>query len=155
MVGYRRVAIPAPFTNTCYCGTLQYIAPSFPQANIDAAACLHYSSGWGGISVVVLLVAGRVYLDGGVGYKIKVRGKAPGLEALPHRLFWGAVLGLVADGVGFTRAQLQQTMSGPGGGDLSEKLAQGSVGPEAPGKPPAAEGPAKGGCCGGVWRCWA
>ena len=82
-----------------------------------------------------------VYLDGGVGYEIKIRGKAPGMKVLPHREFWGAVLGLVADGVGITPSQLQQKMSSAGGGDLSEKLAQGSAGPEAPRKPPAAEGP--------------
>ena len=54
------------------------------------------------------MVCSALYLGGGVAYAHKTQGVPIGPEALPHREFWSAVLGLVRDGATFTHAKLRE-----------------------------------------------
>lgn len=55
-------------------------------------------SNWGWGFLVTLLVGSVLYVSGGVAYNHKALGQPIGVDALPHRSFWGAAHGLVVDG---------------------------------------------------------
>ena len=61
-----------------------------------------------------------LYLLGGVGYSVKVQGKAPGLAALPHQRFWAEAAGCVRDGLLLSartiKAKAAEMRGGAGGG---------------------------------------
>ena len=77
-------------------------------------------SNWGWSVIITLMVCSALYLGGGVAYAHKTQGVPIGPEALPHREFWSAVLGLVRDGATFSHAKLreahEQHRAGGGGG---------------------------------------
>lgn len=55
-------------------------------------------SDWGWALMITLLVGSVLYVSGGVAYNHKTLGQPIGVDALPHRSFWGAAHGLVVDG---------------------------------------------------------
>ena len=67
--------------------------------------CASSDAGW--MLVGVLLGGSSLYLVLGTFFNMQSRGKPAGLQALPHLEYWQNLGGLVHDGVGFTRSNLQ------------------------------------------------
>ena len=109
VVTWHRPAIPEPYTKTCYCGPkTQWTAPAFAQDNVDSAACQKYGSAWGGALLLAMAVATALYLVGGVGYEVKVKGQPVGAAALPHKEFWLAQVSAGRSGSWRTRRGRQR-----------------------------------------------
>ena len=105
----------------CPCATV--IAPfPPPPASASGPEVLTLSgcgSDWGLGFILTFVIGGALYVVGGVGYAVKAKGAAPGLDALPHREFWEELSALVLDGVSYTKARAS---GGGRGGALAEKL---------------------------------
>eukprot|EP01051_Picozoa_sp_SAG22_P019788 SAG22_NODE_3764_length_1538_cov_1.357192_1_plen_333_part_00 len=103
----RASALGCPAANCCL------------QAEPCVAPCsLPAGAGW--TFVALLLVGSGLYVAGGVAHSVQVRGvplsAGPG-QLLPHTEHWLAVLGLVQDGLVFTKARYAAYRAGqPSGG---------------------------------------
>ena len=103
-------------------------------------------SAWGWTFIVLLAVSSALYIGLGMAYNVKVHGMKPTIQALPHPEQWRALLGLVADGVGYSSYQLGAFIESYQGGDFGggdfgytpvEDIPAGETARQMPGVPTA------------------
>ena len=85
--------------------------PVSGDSYISGPGC-YAASSWGWTLIIVLGVAGLLYVGGGIGFGVKIQGAAPGIAAHPHADQWKQTGGLVVDGVVFTRAHVEAKIKG-------------------------------------------
>ena len=97
---------PGAWNMDC-CGKRQYA--------IKAVSC----GGWGWTFILVLSLCSLFYVAGGVGYNVKLNGKALGREALPNQDEWSAAQGLIVDGTRFSWGHAKVALAKALGKELS------------------------------------
>ena len=74
-------------------------SPRPGQKWVGAQGNLGPNSAWGFAVLLTVGVLAAGYVGAGVGCNVRVHGKSPGVDALPHPEFWAQLYGLVFDGV--------------------------------------------------------
>ena len=85
--------------------------PVEDDSYISGPGC-HVASGWGWTAIIVLGVISALYVGGGIGFGVKTQGASAGISAHPHLDQWKQAVGLVVDGLIFTRAHVEAKLKG-------------------------------------------
>jgi hypothetical protein len=85
--------------------------PVAGDSYISGPGC-HVASGWGWAVIIILGVVSSLYVGGGIGFGVKTQGASVGISAHPHLGQWKQAVGLVVDGVIFTRAHVEAKIRG-------------------------------------------
>lgn len=120
-----------------------------PAANccLQAEPCVDpctLPAGAGWTFVVLFVSCCVIYIAGGVTHSVKVRGVPPSAGAgqlLPHTEHWVALVGLVHDGVAFTKARYAAYRGQPAPGDEALMSAQARTGTAENAAPPETDPP--------------
>ena len=108
------------FADACFCGSgTEWIAPAWPQANINSAVCLRFGTPASGATFLILLaLAATVYVGGGL-LLARQRGSSPqlGLRAHPHAHLWLELAALCREGAVFVSNSGRPPQRRGGGGE--------------------------------------